>query len=192
MDEIVALQVHLTGAPLDNIERELAVYSPTWEVCSLRLWLRLRTSAHLTSPHVASLHVTLILILMRTLTLTLTLALTFYETCLTCLSQGPATGPPTPLHGAKWRRPPPPSARIDVRLLDASILLAAATFSYQDTHDQSAAVDMLAGTEGPQRYVPTRLRTELSMFSVFTSRHLTSRQVTTYRFLALFSLFTSP
>ena len=34
LDDIVALQVHLTGAPLDNIERELAVYSPTWEVCA--------------------------------------------------------------------------------------------------------------------------------------------------------------
>mmetsp|Transcript_47750 Transcript_47750/g.132586 ORF Transcript_47750/g.132586 Transcript_47750/m.132586 type:complete len:1277 (+) Transcript_47750:1600-5430(+) len=89
LDDIVALQVHLTGAPLDSIERELAVYSPTWE--------------------------------------------------------GPDAGPPTPLHGARWRRPPPPSARIDVRLLDASILLMAATFSYQDHHDQSAAIEMLAG-----------------------------------------------
>jgi hypothetical protein len=48
------------------------------------------------------------------------------------------------LHGATWRRPPLSSARLENRLLDASIQMCAATFATQDDHYQAAAIESMA------------------------------------------------
>jgi hypothetical protein len=46
-------------------------------------------------------------------------------------SNGSRGEPPTPLHGANWRRPCASSSSINVRLLDAAVAVFAATFGYQ-------------------------------------------------------------
>jgi len=135
LDACIALQAHLTGVPLEPIERELAVYSPSWSPLSSSTSsygdhdvssggdgadsVGYGSDGYSSNTHAAA-------------------------------GAGPGGGgsgserPPTPLHGATWRRPPSSSARLENRLLDASIQMCAATFATQDDHYQAAAIESMA------------------------------------------------
>lgn len=149
MDACIALQAHLTGVALEPIERELAVYSPSWSPTS--------SSSLSSSPSSASHDA----------------AsssggyggggsagdddIDYGDGDSSSGAHAGAGGagasgaggtgperPPTPLHGATWRRPPLSSARLENRLLDASIQMCAATFATQDDHYQAAAIESMA------------------------------------------------
>jgi len=149
LDACIALQAHLTGVALEPIERELAVYSPSWSPTS--------SSSLSSSPSSASHDA----------------AsssggyggggsagdddIDYGDGDSSSGAHAGAGGagasgaggagperPPTPLHGATWRRPPLSSARLENRLLDASIQMCAATFATQDDHYQAAAIESMA------------------------------------------------
>jgi hypothetical protein len=172
LDDVVALQGHLTGVALEPIERELAVYSPAWAPAPAHHSPRTAAAAagegdsgpwghgfgssgvgdggeessdgdgeesgEAFSPPAGPLSAAAV-----------------------------AERPPTPLHGATWRRPPPPSARLDVRLLDASVQMCAATFATQDDQYQAAAIESMAELLND--------RTHASAFSSVNVRDLCTR-----------------
>jgi hypothetical protein len=47
---------------------------------------------------------------------------------------------PSPLHGNEWKQPLPPSASVDIRILDAAISLLGATFGHQSNDVQLKAI----------------------------------------------------
>ena len=116
------MQAHMSGVPLDPMERELAVHSPAWEPPNTHK--HANQSRPRSGPGGGS---------------------AFRFEGPSYGSEGPSYGswsirhacaPPTPLHGSSWRKPPAPAPRLAVRLLDSAVLMIAATFASQDDQYQ--------------------------------------------------------
>jgi hypothetical protein len=136
LDELVAMQAQLSGSPLESIERELAVYSPSWAPHHVDdgasgsgfgggFGDALKDDVGVFGPSFS----------FNEMSLTKSIE-KMSSSSYSSNSSSYRQVSPTPLHGANWRLPPPPSSRLETRLLDASVLVMATTFACQDDNYQ--------------------------------------------------------